>query len=736
MGDTRLQSFRLTTDELAGSPLAPNILPVLMHARLFGIPLEFVNFVIALITFSCSYPSVFWRVNKAFSLWFSLHFIFYIADFIFSYLEFCILFRIQETNHHSIRPIGLGAHLSALYPKIFFHPLSIIAEYLVTIVLMHMGPVILYSYGYQKYFVAVKTLQNKNRERAQNAVSDDYGEIRRQQRVEDSVNDLCCSGYGPNVIATLYLIVLAGVKIPAIVGTINLYEHDQKPLLLTCFAVNAAYLFSWLIFWVGFTFKGYWDFKVLYRVQEFLNIQSAHKLNFGTIAGKAPSELKNALIMMQGDHMYVTDDPLAKQSLMRHALKTNTHDEVYWLRANQSPTTRKAIFEEGKGTPEMTRLLGASVRRQSSGNTPLIGNQSPTILTYHHPNRSLRGLPPQPPHSMVNYADDSMMQQNFGTIQRSQYGPGMRAVNLQTATLGRPHHPESYASINKNAAFVNTPNSIQRRESHNRGDNIENVTYGNNALYSTYARTLQQNLHYMPSQNPTNPIYGTYATQQRQSSEPIHNGHTENGINSVKASPLLNDKKLNNTPRDLTYQRLGNLSSFNTSNPNRPQVNARLPPTGLNSQTQQTNVIYKPTISASSSQQDSCFTPVSSTSQGSAGNFSSSHTPTASSPIASARFNGTSSQVYGRIDHETRGGSEPHNSNIYGTQTLTKSSLSTGSTSKIGVTPLRMPIKSTTVSITRHHDDSANYSLSSSNDSADKKMTSNNFNPEYATSVV
>lgn len=49
-----------------------------------------------------------------------------------------------------------GAHLSALYPKIFFHPLSIIAEYLVTIVLMHMGPVILYSYGYQKYFVSRK----------------------------------------------------------------------------------------------------------------------------------------------------------------------------------------------------------------------------------------------------------------------------------------------------------------------------------------------------------------------------------------------------------------------------------------------------------------------------------------------------------------------------------------------------------------------------------------------------
>ena len=88
-----------------------------MHARLFGIPLEFVNFVIALIAFACSYPAVFWRVNKAFSLWFSFHFIFHIVDFIFTYLEFCILFRIQETNHHSIRPIGLGMFLKINYAK-------------------------------------------------------------------------------------------------------------------------------------------------------------------------------------------------------------------------------------------------------------------------------------------------------------------------------------------------------------------------------------------------------------------------------------------------------------------------------------------------------------------------------------------------------------------------------------------------------------------------------------------
>lgn len=49
-----------------------------------------------------------------------------------------------------------------------------------------------------------------------------------------------------------------------------------------------------------------------------------------------------------------------------------------------------------------------------------------------------------------------------------------------------------------------------------------------------------------------------------------------------------------------------------------------------------------------------------------------------------------------------------------------------------------MPIKSTTVSITQRHDDSANFSLSSSNDSDGhvRRMQMNNVESDYATSVV
>lgn len=79
-----------------------------MHARLFGVPLEFFNLLIALIAYSCVYPSVFWRLSNGFSFCFSIHLIIYSLTIIWTYLAFSILFRIQETNYFSARPIGIG----------------------------------------------------------------------------------------------------------------------------------------------------------------------------------------------------------------------------------------------------------------------------------------------------------------------------------------------------------------------------------------------------------------------------------------------------------------------------------------------------------------------------------------------------------------------------------------------------------------------------------------------------
>ena len=86
--------------------------PVLMHARLFGIPLEFANLLLALAAFSITYPAVFWRANRAFSLLFSMFLFVHSLDLVWTYLGFGLLFRIQETNFYSPRPVGMGLSLA------------------------------------------------------------------------------------------------------------------------------------------------------------------------------------------------------------------------------------------------------------------------------------------------------------------------------------------------------------------------------------------------------------------------------------------------------------------------------------------------------------------------------------------------------------------------------------------------------------------------------------------------
>jgi hypothetical protein len=94
-GDSPVQSFRIRAEDLSGQPIGPRLLPILMHARLFGIPLEFANFVLALFAFAVSYPAVFWRANKLFSFVFSLHLLLHMAAAVYSYLGFSIIYRIQ-----------------------------------------------------------------------------------------------------------------------------------------------------------------------------------------------------------------------------------------------------------------------------------------------------------------------------------------------------------------------------------------------------------------------------------------------------------------------------------------------------------------------------------------------------------------------------------------------------------------------------------------------------------------
>lgn len=113
---------------LENGAISTKLLPILVNHQLFGFSLEFINFVVALLLLSISYPSVFWYSNKAFSLVFAFHLgenalfqrqsilfpaAFHLLNTLFAYIAFSLLFRFQTIG---LRPF-VGARAPFLMPR-------------------------------------------------------------------------------------------------------------------------------------------------------------------------------------------------------------------------------------------------------------------------------------------------------------------------------------------------------------------------------------------------------------------------------------------------------------------------------------------------------------------------------------------------------------------------------------------------------------------------------------------
>ncbi|KAF7632173.1 hypothetical protein Mgra_00008426 [Meloidogyne graminicola] len=370
MGETRLQSFKITTEELSSSPLAPNLLPILMHARLFGIPLEFINLLLSFIAFSVTYPAVFWRASQSFSILFSF------VNIMWTYLEFSILFRIQETNFYSPRPVGLGQYLWSLRSLPFlFHPLALIITFWFILFLMQLAPLTIYSFGYSKFISSQLKLKYLNRCFRLNEKSFqlNYKPCNIQQ-IED-ISSIYCDGLTPHVFSITLLLLVAAVKAPTFYAIGLLYYKEEKPFLLCCLMSDLIYMFIWVLIWCIFTIKCLWPFNVNYEVQELISLQDAHKIcNSNNCEIKSPNELKNALLLLYGDNMFLTEDPIIKQTIIKQIINNCSigQDFPLWIHSGTNQMITPAI----NTTTISTSLPGSySLQRRTfnSQQTPDLG---------------------------------------------------------------------------------------------------------------------------------------------------------------------------------------------------------------------------------------------------------------------------------------------------------------------------------------------------------------------------
>ncbi|VDM10340.1 unnamed protein product [Wuchereria bancrofti] len=819
MFDNRLQGFRISAQDLTATPISPNLLPILMHARLFGIPLEFVNLLIALFVYTCAYSAVFWHTNKPFSFIFSLHLLIYSTTIIWSYLGFSVLHRIQETSYASIRPIGLvrspglGQYLISSRPLKIYHPSAIIATYVMTIVLISIAPVALYMYGYSKYFISMSNVRQKsafqNQTSSINGAQSEYSEYRLRSSSKVPQARLCCDGYAPHIFAIILLVLIVITKAPTIYAHMVIYQHEEKALLLSCIVVDIVFLFAWIILWLILTLKRDWNFKVVHQVHEIIALQNGPQTMIASpkkIMEKKPSELKNSLILMHGDQIYLTDDTIAKKSLLRQTQKIvigTASEDIYWLKGNntQSPTTRRVPqCENVKGTPEMNRLLGTSA----------ISHTIQSQMTHPSQQRIIMNIPKYSSEAKVS-ANVTVPRNTFGTFQRAQGSEyasrssrqvmqNPRRPSLQnsmsacsgnnTSDITPLTQQEAYASILKNR--TGQMETITRRRG-SKDDGAVNIGFGNVSVsygtHATYGRPQNQQLIQQAavqaaqaaqvSRNKDTVYKRTqdtiYNKTQTNTSQNVLESGPASSVLSIRSSPIAENRLGTRTSissrEHSPYQRAPNLklSSFNSVIPavdshklisiEQQQQNSGAGYIYGNwSQQRQTSQISQAVDWASSSsydkvpstastiQQEQCCTPTSTlTSQGSASNYSSQRAPTPGSPnsqniysggrFVSSRTTGTVS-LYGNLGPEYGTSHLGDSDRTLRAQQQPKSSRTTIVS---GSTSTRHQIKTSIGGSCQ--DDSANYSLTSSNESAENARLSGQTNrimdsAEFATSIV
>uniref|UniRef100_A0A1I7TW84 Protein tincar n=1 Tax=Caenorhabditis tropicalis TaxID=1561998 RepID=A0A1I7TW84_9PELO len=700
IGETRLQGFRITADELAGLPVSPNLLPVLMHMKLFGIPLEFVNLFVALVAFGITYPSVFWRVSKHFSIIFSLHLVIYAAQVIWGYISFSILFRIQETNIHSARPVGLGQYLGPIKPLGFhiYHPYIILGSFVVRLVMTTLAPMAMYSYGYNKYHANVLSLQHKLSSRTSHGQAE-YGDYRRRS-YNRSDSKLCCDGYLPHMDAIALLVIVAAAIGPTIYALLILYQHEQKPLILTCIIIDVVYMFSWILMWLGMTLKRDWEFNIIHKVHHIYGLNKG--LAIGQIDGNEnPSDLKNSILIVHKDAMYVTDYQNAKQSLLR-AIHTGKFEqisppeEVYWKQGQQSPAVSAKILTDPDGvknSPEMSRLLR-------------MGTDDTQQTMSYHSNGGRNITQAQMTNSQIMQRGNSSPPgpSQFGTIQRNQQQYG------QMGTLQRG---QSGGTLQRGAMVHdnvwNQYSAIQKKEEQHilgqRRDSGENAYGRVDSTYGSYARIPNVSRIQVTPQGSQIRVNGYGGLQQntltrRDVTPPQHS--QQPSLSSIRQSPLLSDRSGINVPppqplvsrEQSPYQRSAiKLSSFsdnkgsgiygtsgigsgNTVQWGGTQRTTPGQPSQLLWNTPNTNGHNKSSLTStttSSQNDEQCFTPTSTlTSHGS------NYTPTPGSPQGS-------NAIYSRIN-----GASSTSSNLYGVAAAKESQYADRTLQKA-------PIKSTTV---------------------------------------
>ncbi|XP_076372273.1 uncharacterized protein LOC143257463 [Tachypleus tridentatus] len=325
---------------------------------------EFLNYGLALFVYAVRYPSVFWKVNKTFTLFFSIQTVLTALQQLLAFTGFTVLYKVNV--------FGPTEVLLKFTPLLLDISQSLLLFFVYNMILM-MSSSVLYLYGLQKFH--------------------EFEEQKVQKRhVTWTEESRRLWGYIPHLSALLILLLVISISAPLMYDYTMVYCGSLDGAVFAGVIGTVMHLLLWVLLWLGLTIKQSWRFRTTKGQTCSLDCSKTRTAN------DCELELLNdtkemPLLVIENGHTYHIREKTSKEAIMDIALVSTTREkspgdngDIYWLkpkfplpkitddpleedRMSLPKISRKSSFSKEQKVTFEDKLQGSSLRRVRSFNS-------------------------------------------------------------------------------------------------------------------------------------------------------------------------------------------------------------------------------------------------------------------------------------------------------------------------------------------------------------------------------
>ncbi|XP_013782580.2 uncharacterized protein LOC106466825 [Limulus polyphemus] len=331
---------------------------------------EFLNYGLALFVYAVRYPSVFWKVNKSFTLFFSIQTVLTALQQLLAFTGFTVLYKVNMYGPTEV--------LLRFSPLLLNISQSLLLFFIYNMILM-MSSSILYLYGLQKFH--------------------EFEEQKIQKRhVTWTEESRRLWGYIPHLSALLILLLVISISAPLMYDYTMVYCGSLDGAVFAGVIGTVMHLLLWVLLWLGLTVKQSWRFRTAKGQNCPLDCSGPRAANDCEL--EMLNDTKELpLLVIENGQTYHIREKTSKEAIIDIALMSTTREkspddngDIYWLkpkfplpkntdglpeedRMSLPKISRKSSFSKEQKVTFEDRLPGSSLRRVRS-----LNSKTPSVI--------------------------------------------------------------------------------------------------------------------------------------------------------------------------------------------------------------------------------------------------------------------------------------------------------------------------------------------------------------------